>query len=450
MTTLHFSHALLPGGWARDVSVEVEAGLVTAVRTGCERAQRARTGLVALPGLANLHSHAFQRAMAGLGERRGAGRDSFWSWREHMFRLVERLGPDELEAIAALAFAEMLEGGFTAVVEFHYLHHAPDGRPYADRAEMARRVVAAAADTGIGLTLAPVLYTRAGFDDAAPGPAQRRFANDVEELVAIARDAHVALEALPHAQPALAAHSLRTVDPRSLDLLARVLPSAPLHVHAAEQVREVEQCRAALGARPVQWLLDHGADARWTLVHATHVDQTELAGLAASGAVVGLCPITEADLGDGLFPARAFLEAGGTLGVGSDSNVQVSPAGELRLLEQGQRLATRSRNVLAPPGASTGRALLEQALAGGALASGQATGAIAPGLRADIVALPLDDVRLIGRSGDAWIDTWVFSAGDAVVAEVWSAGAHVVSSGRHVRRADIERRYRAALAQLAA
>ena len=246
MTTLHFSHALLPGGWARDVSVEVEAGLVTAVRTGCERAQRARTGLVALPGLANLHSHAFQRAMAGLGERRGAGRDSFWSWREHMFRLVERLGPDELEAIAALAFAEMLEGGFTAVVEFHYLHHAPDGRPYADRAEMARRVVAAAADTGIGLTLAPVLYTRAGFDDAAPGPAQRRFANDVEELVAIARDAHVALEALPHAQPALAAHSLRTVDPRSLDLLARVLPSAPLHVHAAEQVREVEQCRAAL------------------------------------------------------------------------------------------------------------------------------------------------------------------------------------------------------------
>jgi formiminoglutamate deiminase len=452
MTTLHFADALLPGGWARDVRIEVDrSGLIALVETGAPADAAERLDLIAVPGLPNVHCHAFQRAMAGLTEQRGPGEDSFWSWRERMYQFLERIEPWHLEAIAALAYAEMLETGFTVVAEFHYLHHAPDGSPYADVGEMSTRVCAAAAQTGIGLTLLPVHFSRADFADRAPSPAQRRFVNDLDGLAAIAERARESVERLRRGRTGIAAHSLRTVRAAELEPLAALCPQGPVHIHVAEQQREVHECLAAYGARPVTWLLDTcPIDKRWCLVHATQMDATETARLAASGAVAGLCPVTEADLGDGIFPGIDYVSAGGCLGVGSDSNVQISASAELRLLEQSQRLAARRRNVLARPGESTGRALLGHALAGGARACAQPTGAIAPGHRADLVGLAPGDPTMLERRGDAWLDSWIFARADDLVREVWSAGRRVVRHGRHVARDPIEREYRGALRALLA
>jgi len=441
MSELWFRQALLAQGWAQNVNVTIADGSIQAIAIGVPRAPGQADNGVALPGLPNLHSHASQRAMAGLAEVRGPSGDSFWTWRDLMYRFVDRLSPEALEAVAAMAYAEMLEGGFTRVGEFHYLHHQTDGSPYADRGEMAARLASAAQATGIALTLLPVFYAHSGFGGQAPKKAQRRFIHDLDGFARLMERSQAAVALLEDGVLGLAAHSLRAVTPEELAVIVARAPTGPIHIHIAEQTKEVEDCLAWSGQRPVEWLLVNApVDARWCLVHATHVTAQERAGMAARGAVAGLCPITEANLGDGLFDAETFLSEGGFLGVGSDSNVLIDAAEELRLLEYGRRLVTRSRNVLASaPGRSSGGDLFRQALSGGSRALG-APADLAAGNSADIVTLRLDHPSLIGRSEDALLDGWIF-AGHRMIDRVWRRGQLVVSDGRHVRRPTIEARY---------
>jgi formimidoylglutamate deiminase len=451
--TLHlfFDHALLPDGWARDVRIDVADGLITAVAANVARGSTELVRGIALPGLPNLHCHAFQRGMAGLAERRGPTTDSFWTWREVMYRFLARLTPDDVEAITAFAYMEMLEAGFTTVGEFHYLHHDRDGSHYGDIGEMAERIMAASAETGIGLTLLPSFYAFGGFGAAPPTDGQRRFINDVDSFLEVADRTRAIARSDPSVRVGIAPHSLRAVTPETLRAVTDATPDGPIHIHAAEQVGEVEACVAALGSRPVEWLLSHaGVDARWCLIHAVHMTGQETHDLAASGAVAGLCPLTEASLGDGIFPGAGYLTAGGRIGVGTDSNIQIDAAAELRQLEYGQRLSHRERNVLASErGESTGRRLFTAALAGGAQALAQPIGSLAVGQRADIVVLDADHPDLASRSGDAWLDTWIFVAGRSAVNTVFVRGQRRVADGRHVGRAAIAKRYTDALAGLA-
>jgi formiminoglutamate deiminase len=443
--SLWFEAALLPQGWARGVRVRVREGRISRLETEVARSPQDQGGGVALPGVANLHSHAFQRAMAGLTEARGPTDDDFWTWRRLMYRFLDRGGPDEIEAITALAFAEMLEGGFTRVAEFHYLHNDPTGAPYADRAEIATRIAAAAEATGIGLTLLPVFYAHSGFGGLAPTEGQRRFITDLDGYAALVADCRALTAGLADARVGVAPHSLRAVTPEQLQALLAMAGQGPIHIHVAEQTKEVEDCLAWSGARPVEWLLANApVDPRWCLIHATHVAETEWRGVAARGSVVGLCPITEANLGDGIFPAAAYHHADGRIGVGTDSNVQIGLADELRMLEYSQRLALRGRAVMADPDRSTGRLLFDQALAGGAQATGVSCG-LSVGAAADIVALDGGHISFEGRFGDAVLDSWIFGAPRGGVASVWRAGRLVVRQGRHVARDAIEARYRQAL-----
>jgi len=411
---IYCRHVLLPEGWRENVRLVIEGGRISAIESAAQAGDD-HAGIV-VPGIANLHSHAFQRGMAGLAERKGAGDDSFWTWREMMYRFVERITPDDLEAIAAMAYVEMLESGFTQVCEFHYLHHNADGRPFADIAEMSGRIAAAAQATGIGLTLLPVFYAQGGFGGKAPGAAQRRFLTDVDLYARL-------IEAcdFPGVTRGIAPHSLRAVSAEQLHAILPLAQGGPVHIHIAEQRREVEECLAFTDLRPVQYLFENfPVDERWCLVHATHISAAETSLLAKSGAVAGLCPITEANLGDGLFPLRPYLDQGGRFGVGSDSNVLIDLAEELRLLEYGQRLIAEQRNVAAAPGGSTGRALFDGALAGGALACG--------GMTADLVEL---DEFQPGQNDD-WLDALVFAGSN--VQSVWRGGRKVVTGGRHVGR----------------
>lgn len=454
MTVIAARRALLPEGWREEARVQIGAdGRVAAVGLGGAAPAGAARVEVLLPAPANLHSHAFQRAMAGLAERRGAeGRDSFWTWRALMYRFLERLDPDDVEAIAAQVMVESMEAGYAALGEFHYLHHAPDGRAYDAPAEMARRIAAAADRTGIGLTLLPVLYARGGLDGRPLEGGQRRFGCGRDRFAALVEDARAGLAALPaDARLGVAPHSLRAVSPEDLAFAAALVSEGPVHIHVAEQVAEVEAVAAAHGAPPVAWLLDaQPVDGRWCLIHATHAAPAEVEALARRGATVGLCPITEANLGDGLFDARRFREAGGRFGVGSDSNVRIALAEELRTLDYGQRLRDRVRAALAPPGGSTGRALYDVALAGGARALGRDVGRIAPGALADLLALDGEATALVGLKGDALLDAWIFAADDRLVTDVWSAGRHRVREGRHVAREAVERRFRRTLRRLRA
>jgi formimidoylglutamate deiminase len=447
MTTLFAPTAFLPDGWARDVRVALEGTRIAAIEAGTNAAPSdvVLAGQALLPAMPNLHSHAFQRAMAGMTERRGPGEDSFWTWRELMYRFLGVLTPEDVEAIAALLQVEMLEAGYASVAEFHYLHHQPGGAPYADPAELAHRVAAAATTTGIGLTLLPVLYSHGGADGAPLMGGQLRFGNDLDGFLRLAAAAGRSLPA--DGVLGTAPHSLRATVPDQLRELAAALPDGPFHIHAAEQVREVEEIEAWLGARPVAFLLDRvGIDARWCLIHATQMNEAETTGLARSGAVAGLCPITESNLGDGIFNGAAFLASGGGFGIGSDSNVRISLAEELRTLEYSQRLRHRARNVLAAPGVSVGAAVYSGALAGGARALGRDCGAIRVGQLADLVAIDRDGEALCGLDDGQLLDGWIFAADDRVVREVWSAGRHVVGDGRHRARDAVAARYRAALA----
>lgn len=451
MTVLHAKSALLPGGWAKDVTIQVGPdGSILSVETSAQGITADQTTDILIPAPGNVHSHAFQRAMAGLTERRGTkGQDSFWTWRQLMFRFLDRLTPKDIQAIAAQVQMEMLESGFAAVGEFHYLHHQPDGTPYDNPAEMCMRIAAAADQTGIGLTLLPVLYHQGGVDGRALGPGQIRFGTAPDRFFHLLDSVQQAISTLP-ADTCLgvAPHSLRAVSPEALRILVDGA-NGPVHMHIAEQLAEVDEIKAAYGARPVQWLLNNQPpDARWCLIHCTQMSPDETTALAATGAVAGLCPITEGSLGDGIFDGLHWMEAGGVMAVGSDSNIRISLTEELRQLEYSQRLKTHGRAVLASPGGSTGRALLNAMLAGGAQALSRPSGAIAPGLNADFIALDGNATDLIGRTGDAVLDTWIFATGDQLVRDVWASGRHVVQNGQHIARAAITAEYRACLGRL--
>ncbi len=437
----HAADALLPTGWARDVLLEWDGdGVFTAVtpQSSWERSTGvARAAGPVLPGMPNLHSHTFQRVFAGLAERSGATTDSFWSWRDRMYHVASAVTPEDVAAIATHLFIEMLEAGFTSVCEFHYLHNDLDGRPYADRAALARCLADAGARTGIGLTMLPVLYQQSGFGGAPPNDGQRRFVTSTDallDLVATLRTAYGQTTRI-----GLALHSLRAVTPEAmrdaLDGLSCIDATAPVHIHVAEQTREVDECMAWSGARPVAWLLDHApVDRRWCLVHATHMDDDEAARAAASGAVAGLCPSTEANLGDGIFDLPRW--GAGRWGVGSDSHVTVDPADELRMLEYSQRLATGRRTVGATgaqPHAAT--ALTLGAAAGGAVASGRPVGALVPGARADFVVLDGNHPAIAGLPAPAALDAHVFASGrNRTIAAVVVGGRSIVDGGRHPMR----------------
>ena len=451
MTVLHAAQALTPTGWQADLRLTVTEGRFSALEAGAAPLPGDTRVAVLVPGLPNLHSHAFQRGMAGLAERRGPSSDTFWTWRETMYRFALRMSPDEAEAVAAQAYLEMLESGFTRVGEFHYLHHGPDGRPYGNVAEMAERIAAAASLTGLRLSLLPVLYRWSNFGGAAPNEGQRRFVSDLDLFGRLVAESRAALATLPGATLGVAPHSLRAVTPEDLSASVALAEGGPVHIHVAEQVREVEDCLAWSGARPVQWLLDHaGLGPQWCLIHATHLTPDETTRCAQSGAVAGLCPVTEASLGDGIFPAPGFVAAGGRYGIGTDSNVLVGAADELRQLEYAQRLGERQRNVLAAPGASTGRALFDAAFAGGIQALAAEAGGLKLGAPADCVALAGTDPALLERHGDALLDGWIFAAGSRAVDAVWVAGRQVVADGRHRAREAVGARYAAVLRRLMA
>ena len=447
--TLFLDDALLPYGWARHVRVDIDAGRIAAVVPDASADGAERVAGIALPGLPNMHCHAFQRGMAGLAERRGPANDSFWTWREVMYRFLDRLTPDDVEAIASFAYMEMLERGFTAVGEFHYLHHDSDGAPFADIGEMAARHAAASQATGIGLTLLPVFYAYGGFGGAAPVPGQRRFLNAPDRFATLWARSSEIVSKLPHANIGVAPHSLRAVTPETLrEVLSGA--SGPVHIHAAEQTKEVEDCVAWSGQRPIEWLLANAAvDARWCIIHATHMTMDETARLAQSGAVAGLCPLTESSLGDGIFNGPPWIEAGGRYGVGTDSNIDIDAPGELRQLEYSQRLGLRGRNLMTTQeGESSGRRLYADALAGGAQALQRPMGAIAPGMSADIVVLDAEHPDFAGRGGDLLLDTYIYVAGRGAVRDVYAGGQKVVAEGRHHRRDEFSRRYRTIMARL--
>lgn len=443
MTTIWFGQALLADGWHSRVRFHIDGERLARIEVNAEPEPGEERHGTAVPGMSNLHSHAFQRLMAGLAEiRSGPDGDDFWSWRDLMYRLVAAISPDDLTAIAAMAFAEMLESGFTRSGEFHYLHHQPDGTPYDNPAEMAVALAAAAAQTGIGLTLLPVFYAHAGFGGLAPGAGQRRFITGLDGFARMRQSASRAVAPLPDAVVGVAPHSLRAVTAQELSALVEMAKTGPFHLHIAEQTKEVDDCIAWSEQRPVEWLLDrYPVDERWCLVHVTHVTDAECRGIADSGATVGLCPVTEANLGDGVFPAAAYLAAGGAWGVGSDSNVRIDLAEELRTLEYGQRLILRQRTILAQPDQSNGRTLFAAALTGGhrALAGGTL---LVPGAPADLVEL----APAVANDADRSLDRWIFASGR--VDRVWRRGRPVVSGGRHRDRAAIAARFDAVASRL--
>jgi len=444
VTVLFFERALLPQGWARDVRIAIDTGRIIDIVSGGVAEPGDEHHRIGLPGISNLHSHAFQRGMAGLAEIRGTSADSFWTWREVMYRFVDRMTAEDIEAVAAQAYVEMLEAGFTRVGEFHYIHHDVSGAPYDNPAELAERIAAAAQATGIGLTLLPVFYAHAGFGGRAPEAGQRRFINDVDRFSRLIDASRRALAGQEGATVGVAPHSLRAVTPGELGALVTLAGPGPIHIHIAEQTREVDECIAWSGQRPLEWLLDHApVDRRWCLVHATHATEAEIRSVAESGAVVGLCPVTEANLGDGTFNAPEFIMRGGVFGIGSDSNVLIGVNDELRQLEYSQRLALKARNILAcGDTASTGRALFDGALRGGSQALGVAKSGLTEGAFADIVSFDAGNVALAGRADDTILDSWIFGAGRSLVDCVWARGHKVVKDGRHRNRETVASRFR--------
>jgi formiminoglutamate deiminase len=446
---IHAASALLPAGWTSNVRLGIADSVIGAIEAGVPPHEGDERHAFVIPAIANVHSHAFQRAMAGLAEVRGEGTDTFWTWRETMYRFALTMTPDDVEAVAAQLYVEMLEAGFAAVAEFHYLHHAPDGSPYVAPAEMAGRIIAAARAAGIGLTLLPVFYAHSSFGGAAPKPEQRRFITNVGAFARLLDDCRRQIKGRPDEAVGVAPHSLRAVTPSDLSEVVALGVDGPIHIHVAEQVREVEDCVAWSGARPVRWLLDHApVDDRWCLIHATHMDEAETRDAANSRAVAGLCPITEANLGDGVFDAQLFLRHGGRFGVGSDSNVSIGVAAEVRQLEYAQRLKARARNVLASPRGSSGRAMLDAVCSGGSQALTRRSGRLVTGAIADIVTVNADHPTLGGKAGDQILDAWIFSAGNDAVDCVWSAGRKVVVNGRHVSRDPIGSKFRATMRRL--
>ncbi|MBF8733319.1 formimidoylglutamate deiminase [Pseudomonas guariconensis] len=452
MPAFFAERALLPTGWASNVRLEVaEDGRLTHVEADASAEGAERLGGPLLPGMPNLHSHAFQRAMAGLAEVAGNPNDSFWTWRDLMYRLVGRITPEQVQVIARQLYIEMLKAGYTSVAEFHYVHHDHNGHAYADPAELSLRISAAAADTGIGLTLLPVLYSHAGFGGQVPSEGQRRFINSSEQYLRLQERLAPHLAAQPAQRLGLCFHSLRAVTPQQIaEVLAAGDQACPVHIHIAEQQKEVDDCLAWSGRRPLQWLYENvEVDARWCLVHATHAEADEVSAMARSRAVAGLCLTTEANLGDGIFPAVDFMAQGGRMGIGSDSHVSLSVVEELRWLEYGQRLRDQRRNRLyRGDQPMVGRTLYDAALVGGAQAMGQAVGELAVGKRADWLVLDGQDPYLATASGDGILNRWLFAGGDRQVRDVMVNGQWVVRQGRHAQEQASARAFMEVLRQL--
>jgi formimidoylglutamate deiminase len=452
MPAFHAPCALLPQGWADNVRLQVDAqGNLAEVSVGgsAEGAERLRGPV--LPGMPNLHSHAFQRAMAGLAEVAGDPNDSFWTWRELMYRLVGRLSPEQVEVIARQLYIEMLKAGYTSVAEFHYVHHDPQGQAYADPAELALRISQAAQDAGIGLCLLPVLYSHSGFGGQTANAGQRRFIHGTDSYLDLQQRLQPLLAQRAGQRLGLCFHSLRAVTPEQIEAVLSAGPGdCPIHIHIAEQQKEVDDCLAWSGRRPLQWLFDKVAvDRRWCLVHATHAQPDEVTLMARSGAVAGLCLTTEANLGDGLFPAVDYLAQGGRLGIGSDSHVSLSVSEELRWLEYGQRLRDQKRNRLQRVDQPmVGRTLYDAALAGGAQALGQPVGALEVGKRADWLVLDGDDPYIATAKGDALLGRWLFAGGERQIRDVMVGGRWVVQGGRHAGEAQSARAFARVLREL--
>ncbi len=450
MSVIWAERALTGNGWQKDVRIAVGSDGRIASISPDSPAEGLRVAVL-LPAPANVHSHAFQRAMAGLTERRGPDpSDSFWTWRQLMFRFLDQLTPEDVEAIAAFVQMEMLEAGYATNVEFHYLHHGPGGVAYEDPAEMSLRIAAAAETSGIGLTLLPVLYQFGGCDRRPLGPGQIRFGNDPDGFARLWQGAVRAVGRLSaDCAIGVAPHSLRAVAPDSLPQVLGLSPDGPVHMHLAEQVAEVEEVLTVWGKRPVELLLDRLApDARWCLIHCTQMEPHETEALARTGAVAGLCPITEANLGDGIFDAVRWRAEGGKVAIGSDSNIRISLSEELRQLEYSQRLRDRARAVLATRDRSTGRLLLDEAASGGAQAAGRGSGRIAEGEWADLAALDATHPDLAFREGDTVLDSFIFAGDDRMIRDVWSAGRHMVRDGAHINRDAIAAAYRKSIARL--
>jgi formimidoylglutamate deiminase len=448
-TELKFKSALLPSGWASDVAVIIDShGNIAEVK---ENISGAMNGCL-IPGLANLHSHAHQRAMAGLAERAGSSDDSFWTWRATMYRFLDAMQPHHLHAIASQLYLELLCAGYTRVAEFQYLHHQGNGQPYDNVAEMSLQILNAASEVGLGITNLPVHYQFAGFGEKAISEQQQRFYNTPDSFLRIVGELEWAVAENSDSNLGVAGHSLRATN---RDMFTQVIDgltseSMPIHMHIAEQLKEVEDCLAWSGSRPVDYCLDNFAvSANWCLVHATHMTASETRRLAVSGAIAGLCPTTEANLGDGLFNANDYLKAGGKLGIGSDSHISTSPVEELRWFEYGQRLLHKTRNQLSGGrDRSTGRNLFDLAVAGGAQACAHNAGEIAAGKRADFVVLDHEHPLLVGRSGDEIIDSWVFSGNANAVQDVYVGGEHVIRDGVHAKQDQINKHFRETMREL--
>ena len=445
--------ALTPEGWCKNVRVTVdEVGRISAVEAGVEANPDDQNlpKRILLPALSNLHSHSFQRAMSGLTEKRLEKQDSFWSWRELMYSFLEHLNPEQIEAIAALVFMEMLECGYASVGEFHYVHHQYGGKQYENIAETSCRVINAAQKAGIGLTHLPVFYMQSGLNGNSLAEGQLRFGNESGGFIKLLENSQSALNNAPEDYLlGIAPHSLRAVSPESLKEIVETKTSGPVHIHIAEQLKEVEEVLENYGARPVEWLLQNeSVDSRWCLIHATHMIPEETQNVAKSGAVVGLCPITEANLGDGIFDGRGLLSSGGKYGIGSDSNVFIALTEELRLLEYSQRYVSKERNVLTSKNGSVGRSLYNDALTGGAQALGRKSGSLIPGNWADLVSLDIEALSLWDCSDDEILDRWIFTSDDSLVREVWSEGRQMVVHGQHIHHKEIEQRYRTVIQEI--
>lgn len=448
-TTIFAKQALTSTGWLQNVVVEIgDDQRITNITQGLSHTAvsdaDSRVGVL-LPALSNLHSHSFQRAMGGLAEKRGSSsHDDFWTWRKVMYRFLEILSPDDIEAIAAQVQIDMIKSGYAASAEFHYVHHAHNGKPYAQLAELSMRHFNAALQTGIGYTHLPVLYMQGGLDGRKLQGGQLRFECDIEQFQTLHSSLSASMNLLPKdAVLGVAPHSLRAVTLDGLRQCEIIASNAPLHIHAAEQVGEVNEVKEVLGAPPIRWLLDNmSVDKRWCLIHATHMQHDEVTDLALSGAVAGLCPITEANLGDGIFEASSFLQQGGTFGIGADSNVKIALSEELRMLEVSQRLRDKKRVVLCTPSTpSNGRYLYEQAARGGAQAIGRDSGRIEIGALADLVALDDQHSSLVALEGDTILDTWIFTCNDDIVTDVWAAGRHVLQNKMHQHEEKIAARF---------
>ncbi|VXC87496.1 N-formimino-L-glutamate deiminase [Pseudomonas sp. 8Z] len=445
--------ALLPTGWACNVRFEIDSnGMFSRIDAGtsADAAQTLQGPVIA--GMPNLHSHAFQRAMAGLAEVAGNPDDSFWTWRELMYRMVGRITPEQLHVIARQLYIEMLKAGYTSVAEFHYVHHDQDGRPYQNPAELALRISQAAYDAGIGLTLLPVLYSHSGFGGQAPGQGQRRFINSTEAYLKLIDQLRTSLAQAPAQQVGVCLHSLRAVTPQQIAEVLDAERQAPVHIHIAEQQKEVDDCLAWSGRRPLQWLYEHfPVDQRWCLVHATHAQADELTMMARSGAVAGLCLTTEANLGDGIFPASDYLAQEGRFGIGSDSHVSLSVVEELRWLEYGQRLRDQRRNRLyGRQQPNIGQMLYESALQGGAQALGQPIGQLAVGQRADLIVLDGSDPYLATANNDELLNRWLFAGRDQQVRDVMVNGCWQVRNRQHAQEAESQAAFTKVLRQLLA